>query len=79
MNLTGLCRNPVEEGSLFHILTVKGGGGLGNGQLTIPWYGGRVRTEADGPLTLAASEKAKGCPIHQWEGNFSQSAIRSHV
>ena len=24
-------------------------------------------------------ERAKGCPLHQWEGNFSQSAIRSHV
>lgn len=34
---------------------------------------------ADGPLTPAALERAKGCPVDQWKGHFSRSAIRSHV
>lgn len=42
------------------------------------WYRGCER-KAEGPRTPAASQRAKGCPLYQWKGGFSQGAIRSHV
>ena len=43
MHLTGLGRNPVEEGSPFLILTVKGGGGAGerSADYTMVWGQGQ--------------------------------------
>lgn len=52
-------------------------------EVMVPWLGHQMGAgsglRADGPLTLAVSGRAKGCPIDQCKGNFSHSAIRSHV